>query len=193
MRKFLLGILVLSAFGSACKKETPQRPVTNVPPPKHIPSKSFVKITIDEKTIEARDTFVTPFESNNYYPMLSSFTVKNSDYTTGKFDKIFSINTICGGLYYNGKLKLVISGTSGASDNTSPTDSFRTLNLSSSAFYVENLTDSPKVVYSILTGSKIFISNWTDEYSEGKLKLQLRDNKDGALKNAEGEFKIYRR
>lgn len=191
MRKILLGFLVIGTLFASCRKESPQK-VTNKPVVKHTPSKSYVKITIDDKTIEARDTFVTPYDASNYYPMLNSFTVSPSQYTEGKFDKVFAINTVCSGVYYNGKLKLVISAASGASDNTSAIDSFRTLNLSPSAFYVENLTDSPKVVYTINTGSKIYVSHWDDEYSEGTMKLDLKAV-DGTIKEAKGEFKIYKR
>lgn len=197
MKKTLLALLVSTALISSCKKDEVAKP-TPTPAPKPAGSKSFIKITINEKTIEARDTIVnvsaspTVESSITFYPMLHKYEVSQNVWNPATVDKTLAINSICGGILYNGKLKIVISATSYGSSVNSAIDSFRTLNNSATAFSIEDLTGETKVTYSISTGSKIYVTKFDDDVTEGTMKLNVK-GPDGVEIPATGEFKIYKR
>lgn len=190
MYKIIVALFSASLLFAACKKEEKQSPKPS-PTVKWTPSKSYIKIKIDDKTIEARDTFLTPYESSNYFPFLTQYSIVDNEFKPGTKDKTLSISSACAGRFNNGKLKFLISASSYSRTSSSPIDTYRTLNNSATAFYVENLTDSPKVVYQIKTGSTIAVSYFDEERTEGTLQLQLKNVADGTDKDATGEFKIY--
>lgn len=197
MKKTLLALLVSTALISSCNKDE-AAPPTPTPAPKPAGSKSFVKITINEKTIEARDTIVnvsaspTVDPSITFYPMLHKYEVSQNIWNPATVDKTLAINSICGGILFNGKLKIVISATSYGSSISSPIDSFRTLNNSAAAYSIEDLSGETKVTYSISTGSKIYVTKFDDDVTEGTMKLNIK-GQDGVEIPAKGEFKIYKR
>lgn len=191
MKKILLGLIISTSLFTACKKDEPAKP-TPTPVPKPAGNKSYVRVTIKGKTLEARDTIVTPFSSNNYYPMLQKFEVVQNSFSPQLFDKTFGFNSISGGLYYNGNMKIVISGASYATKNISQVDSFKTLTNSNKAFTIEDMTGEKKVVYSINQASTIYVSKWADDVTEGTMNLMLTSI-DGTQDTVKGEFKIYKK
>lgn len=196
MKKILLALLVSSTLISSCKKE--EAKPTPTPTVKPAGSKSFIKITVNGKTLEARDTIVnvsaspTVKSSITFYPMLNTYQVSKNVWNPVTFDKTMAINSICGGILYNGKLKIVISATSYGSSINSAIDSFKTLNNSATAFSIEDLTGETKVTYSISQGSKIYVTKFDDDVTEGTMKLNVK-GPDGVEVPATGEFKIYKR
>lgn len=197
MKKILLALIVSTTLVSSCKKDEETKP-TPTPAPTPKGSKSYIKVTINGKTLEARDTIVnvkastTAEYSITFYPMLHKYEKVQNMWNPATVDKTLSINSICGGILYNGKLKIAISATSYGSSIESPIDSFRTLTNSATAFSIEDLSGSTKVTYSISTGSKVFVSKFDDDVTEGTMKLNVK-GPDGVEIPATGEFKIYKR
>jgi len=190
MKKILLGLILSSSIFTACKKEEPPKP-TPTPAPKPAGSKSYVRVTIKGKTLEARDTIVVPFSSTNFYPMLQKFEMVQNSFSSDLYDKTFGFNSLSGGTYYNGNMKIVVSGASYATKNLSQVDSFKTLTNSNKAFTIEDMSGEKKVIYSINRASTIYITKWADDVTEGKLNLMLT-SVDGAQDTVKGEFKIYK-
>lgn len=191
MKKILFGLIITSSIFTACKKDEPAKPAPT-PAPKPAGSKSYVKVTIKGKTLEARDTFVTPLSTNNYYPMLVKTAVVANSFDPSLKDKTFSFNSICGGLYFNGKMKIVIGAISYGTNNSNFVDSFKTFNNSNQAFTIEDLTGEKKVIYSINQSSTVYVTKWADDVTEGNLKLYLT-SVDGSQDTVKGEFKIYKK
>lgn len=190
MRKIIYATFITGFLFAACKKENP-RQVKVIPPTRTTAAKGFVKVTIDEKTYEARDTFLTPYDENTYCSMLNTFSVKENVFNGAKKDKIFTVNTMCCGRFSNGDVKLIISATAFNKDNTSPIDTFATATESLDAFSLELFKEDPIKKYAIKSGSTITITSFDGTKTEGTMKLNLKNNADGSDKEAKVEFRLF--
>lgn len=190
MKRLIFGLFISASLFSACKKEEAAKP-TPTPTPTPAGSKSYVRLTISDKTIEARDTIVRNLAAVDFHPMLMKYSVSTNVWNPETFDKTFSFNSICSGIFYNGKMKIVISAMNYSSKNNSQIDTFKTVNTSTVAYSVEDFSGDTKKTYKINTFSKIIVLTNNDEYTEGKLDLSLKAE-DGTDLPAKGEFKIYK-
>jgi hypothetical protein len=189
MKRIALALFVCTALFASCKKDEAPKPAPE-PPPALPGSKSYIKATYNNKTLEARDTiYAIPAAARQLYPILMRFNSTANDLYPNKYDKTFAINTFSGDKFTNGEFEIVVGAVNFASEgaNNYVGTFVTTVNNSPDAFFLEEV--KTKTRYRINNESTITIKSNNDEYTEGTMSLKL-DNGGGTAKV---EFKIYKK